>query len=80
MKYSKTVRPSRKLERIGSSMIRPEGATINPRIAAICATCTMLPLAPELVIMCSEPYGSSVLESSLVTASVVWVQIVTAWL
>ena len=50
-KYSSTVSPSRKLDRIGSSMIRPEGSAIRPRIPAIWEICWMLPLAPELAIM-----------------------------
>ena len=34
MKYSSAVSPSRKLDRIGRSMIRPDGSAINPRIPA----------------------------------------------
>ena len=34
MKYSSTVMPSRKFERIGRSMIRPDGSAIRPRMPA----------------------------------------------
>ena len=55
MKYSSTESPSRKDERIGSSMIRPEGSAISPRMPAICRTCVMLPFAPLDTIRCIEP-------------------------
>ena len=55
MKYSSTERPSRNEERIGSSMIRPAGSAISPRIPAIWRICVMLPLAPLETIRCIEP-------------------------
>ncbi len=55
MKYSSTVRPSRKLERIGRSMMRPEGSVISPRMPDICVIWLMLPFAPDVAIMYTEP-------------------------
>src|SRR3989304_198168 len=57
MKYSSTVRPSRKEERIGRSMMRPAGATIRPRIPAICAIWLMLPLAPLIALRYTPPHS-----------------------
>ena len=51
MNISKTDSPSRKLEMIGNSMIRPFGAAIKPRIPASCVKLEMLPRAPESDIM-----------------------------
>ena len=52
MKYSSTVSPSRKLERMGSSMIRPDGSAIRPRIPAIWRICWKEPFAaPDWAIM-----------------------------
>ena len=50
-KYSSTVSPSRNDERIGSSMMRPDGSAIRPRMPAICEICWMLPLAPDWAII-----------------------------
>ena len=41
--YSSTQRPSRNEERIGSSMIRPEGSAIRPRMPAIWEICCSYP-------------------------------------
>jgi len=51
IKYSSTVRPSRKLALIGKSIIRPDGSAISPRIPANWRICWILPLAPELAII-----------------------------
>ena len=51
IKYSSTLNPSRKLARIGVSMISPEGLAIRPRIPATCLIWSLLPLAPESVII-----------------------------
>ena len=51
MKYSRTERPSRKFDLIGSSMIPPEGLAISPRIPASCLIWLLEPRAPELAIM-----------------------------
>ena len=50
-------RPSRKFERIGSSMMRPEGSDIRPRIPAIWRIWVMLPLAPDVAMRKTEPYS-----------------------
>ncbi len=47
MKYWRTFRPSRKFERIGVSMISPEGLAIRPRMPASCRICCAVPRAPE---------------------------------
>ena len=39
MKYSSTSRPSRKLDLIGSSMVRPDVSAMSPRIPANCLIC-----------------------------------------
>ena len=54
MKYSRTVRPSRKFANMGVSMISPDGFPIKPRIPAIWLMASFLLLAPESVIMCTE--------------------------
>ena len=51
MKYSSTVRPSRKFALIGRGMISPFGLATRPRIPAIWRICMMFPRAPELAIM-----------------------------
>ena len=51
MKYSSTSRPSRKLDLIGSSMVRPVVSAIRPRIPASCLICLSEPRAPESAIM-----------------------------
>ena len=50
IKYSRTDNPSRKEERIGRSIISPEGLAIKPRVPHNCLTCCLLPLAPESII------------------------------
>src|SRR3989344_1391199 len=47
IKYSKTARPSLKLESMGSSIVRPEGFTTSPFMEASWLICAQLPLAPE---------------------------------
>ena len=59
MKYSRTVRPSRKLLRIGRSMIRPDGSAIRPRMAPSWPILPLFPRAPEAVIIVTGPVGSS---------------------
>ena len=51
MKYSRTVSPSMKLERIGRSMISPFGFAIRPRMPASWRICLNEPRAPEFAIM-----------------------------
>ena len=51
MKYSRTVMPSRKLLRTGTSMIRPDGSAIRPRMAPSWPMLPLLPRAPESVII-----------------------------
>ncbi len=47
MKYCNTVRPSRKFDVIGVSMISPDGFAIKPRMPASWRICCLLPRAPE---------------------------------
>ena len=47
MKYSSTVRPSRKFAVIGVSMISPEGLAISPRMPESWRICCFEPRAPE---------------------------------
>jgi len=54
IKYSRTVRPSRRFAKIGVSMISPDGLPIKPRIPEIWLMASFLLLAPESVIMCTE--------------------------
>src|SRR5437773_1398768 len=54
MKYSSTLIPSRRLLRIGRSMIRPDGSAIRPRMPASWCTCVTFPRAPEWVIIQAE--------------------------
>ena len=77
MKYSSTDSPSRKEERIGSSMMRPEGSDISPRMPAIWRTWAMFPLAPLETMMCTEPYSSMCSEMASLTASVASCQMLT---
>ena len=58
MKYSTTLRPSRKFDLIGLSMISPMppvsffcGFAINPRIPASCRIWSRFPRAPDVIIM-----------------------------
>ena len=51
MKYSSTSRPSRKLDLIGNSIVRPDVSAISPRIPANCLICWLEPRAPESAIM-----------------------------
>ena len=51
MKYSSTVRPSRKLDLIGRGMISPFGLATSPRMAATCRIWFMFPEAPEWTII-----------------------------
>ena len=51
MKYSSTVRPSRKLDLIGRGMISPFGLATSPRMPATWRICIAFPRAPELAIM-----------------------------
>ncbi len=47
IKYSNTSSPSRKLDLIGSSIVRPVVSAISPRIPASCLICWLEPRAPE---------------------------------
>ena len=51
VKYSRTVRPSRKFEVMGVSMISPEGLAMRPRMPASWRICCFEPRAPESAIM-----------------------------
>ncbi len=55
MKYSRTVIPSRKLLRTGTSMIRPDGSAIRPRIAPSWPMLPLFPRAPDVVIIETGP-------------------------
>ena len=59
MKYSRTVMPSRKLLRTGTSMIRPDGSAISPRMAPSWPMLPLFPRAPDAVIIVTGPFGSS---------------------
>ena len=52
--------PSRKLLRTGTSMIRPDGSAIRPRMAPSWPMLPLLPRAPEAVIIATADCGSSV--------------------
>ena len=66
MKYSSTSRPSRKLDLIGSSIVRPVVSAIRPLIPASCLICWLEPRAPESAIMKMLLYLSSPSNRSLV--------------
>ena len=51
MKYSSTLRPSRKLDLMGISMVRPAVLAIRPRMPASWRICFIEPRAPEVAIM-----------------------------
>ena len=51
IKYSKTSRPSRKFDLIGSSIVLPVVSAIRPRIPASCLICLSEPRAPESAII-----------------------------
>ena len=55
MKYSRTVMPSRKLLRTGTSMIRPDGSAIRPRMAPSWPMLPLFPRAPDAVIIVTGP-------------------------
>ena len=75
MKYSSTDRPSRNEDLIGRGMISPFGLATRPRIAEIWRSWSMLPRAPEWIMIHSGlPCGSEV-SSSLATSLVALVQI-----
>ena len=71
MKYSSTLIPSRRLERIGRSMIRPDGSAISPRMPASWWIWVTDPRAPEFVMSMIEPCSSSPVSIDCVTSSVV---------
>ena len=51
--------PSRKLLRTGTSMIRPDGSAIRPRMAPSWPMLPLFPRAPDAVIIVTGPFGSS---------------------
>ena len=51
IKYSSTSNPSRKLDLIGNSIVRPDVSAISPRIPASCLICLSEPRAPESAII-----------------------------
>ena len=55
MKYSSTVMPSRKFERTGTSMMRPVGSAIRPRMPPSWPMLPLFPRAPEAVIIVTAP-------------------------
>ena len=71
MKYSSTLIPSRRFDRIGRSMIRPDGSAIRPRMPASWWTWVTEPRAPEFVISMIEPRSFRPESIDLVTLSVV---------
>src|SRR5258708_16083462 len=54
VKYSRTGRPSLKVEIIGLSMILPQGLALKPRIPASCLILAAEPRAPESHIIHTE--------------------------
>ncbi len=58
-KYSRTSSPSRKLDLMGSSIVRPVVSAMSPRIPASCLICWLEPRAPESAIMNMLLYLSS---------------------
>ncbi len=66
IKYSSTSSPSRKLDLMGSSMVRPVVSAISPRIPASCLICWLEPRAPESAIMKILLYLSSPASSTSV--------------
>jgi len=80
MKYSSTLRPSRKFAKIGRSMISPEGLAIRPRMPASWRICWRLPRAPESTIMNSgftsgrDSLNSMARNICPAISSVAWVQ------
>jgi hypothetical protein len=58
MKYSRTVMPSRKLLRTGTSMMRPDGSAMRPRMPPSWLIWPLLPRAPESDIIRTEPKAS----------------------
>ena len=80
MKYSTTVRPSRKLDVIGLGMVSPFGLETSPRMPAICLTCIWLPRAPELTIIQTELVSGKAASMSCATSVVACVQIsISSW-
>ena len=77
MKYSRTSRPSRKLDLMGSSIARPVVSAISPRIPASCLICWLLPRAPESAIMKMLLYLSRLLSSRSLSSLSVSVQVST---
>ncbi len=76
MKYSCAVRPSRKFERIGIGMMRPEGSAIKPRIPASWEMVEKPPfVAPEVAMVERLPSGSMCFLTATPTFSVVSCQI-----
>ena len=75
MKYSRTVRPSRKLALIGRGMISPFGLATRPRMPAICRTCIMFPRAPEWTIIQTGLVFGKFSSMALATSAVALVQI-----
>ena len=76
MKYSRAVKPSRKFDRIGSGMMRPEGSAIKPRIPANWEIGWYPPfVAPEFAIVAKLPFGSSVFLTLSDRSMVVFCQI-----
>ena len=80
MKYSTTVRPSRKLDVIGRGIVSPLGLETSPRMPAICRTCIGLPRAPELTIIHTGLVSGNAASMSCATSAVAWVQIsISSW-
>ena len=75
MKYSRTVRPSRKFALIGRGMISPFGLATSPRMPAICRICIMLPRAPELTMIQTGLVRGKLASISRATSLVALVQI-----
>ncbi len=80
MKYSSTVRPSRKLEVIGRGMVSPLGLDTRPRMPAICRTCMVLPRAPEFTAIQTGLVSGNAASMSCATSAVACVQIsISSW-
>ncbi len=86
VKYSRTVRPSRKFEVMGVSMTSPLGLAMRPRMPASCRICCLDPRAPESAIMkmgLKSPLSARTsisLKSWSAICSVTWAQMSTTLL
>ena len=79
MKYSSTLSPSRKLDFTGTSIKRPLGSDMRPRIPAIWVIWLMFPFAPELAMRATPPKVDSASSIRVLIFSLASVQILMVW-